>query len=144
MSVLSDIFEGIKTVLTDATNGVDPGKPVHIYLGTPDAINDFPAIYVRPEDPMDMEVAFAGNSFKGTMRLTTFIRVGDDEDGWRQLWDYMDPVQGTKSVTRALRADLSLNSTVDSAGVREIRSARKAAEGVFAFDILLDYIVRVA
>lgn len=90
-----------------------------------------------------MEVAFAGNTFKGVMVLTTFVRSADDADGWRQIWDYMDPVQGTKSVARALRADLSLNGKVDSAGVRVIRNPRKAAEGIFAFDLLLVYIVRV-
>lgn len=144
MSVMSDVFKGIKDTLINATNGVDPEKPINVYLGTPDAINDWPAAVVMPEGETDLLVAINGNTFKGTMRISTFIKVGDDADGWRQLFDYMDPIQGTKSVIRALRADRRLNALVDDSQVRSMGKPYKAAEGIYAFDLLLDYVVSVA
>mgnify|MGYP001581234809 CR=1 FL=1 len=140
MSALSDVFKGIKDVLT-GTSGV---TDINVHLGAPDAINAFPAVFVTPDNPIDLLKAFSGNSFSGTMRLTVFIRSGDSEDGWRQFWDYLDPVQAQTSITRALRSDPSLNALVDSSQVRQIENVRKADNGVFAFDLLLDYIKSVA
>ena len=144
MSGMSDVFQGIKDTLINSTNGVDPGKPINVQIGIPDAVNDYPAALVRPNEPIDLMVAINGNTFQGTMRITILIRSADDAEGWKQLWDYIDPVAATKSVVRALRADRTLNSFVDDSQVRLIEGISKRAEGVFGFDVLLDYIKTVA
>ena len=142
MSGFSDIFAGLKTVLTNSS-GVSKSN---VHMGAPDAINDYPAIALIPES-FDMVVAFAGNSFEGDIRAKVFIKSGDDEEGWRQLWDYIDPTQASTSLVRAIRADRSLDGKVDGAEVMRIENISRSEIGggfLFTFDAIIHVIKAVA
>ena len=141
MSNFSDIFAGLKTVLTGAS-GV---SKANVHMGAPDAINDYPAIALIPGD-FDMVRAFSGNSFEGDVLVKVWLKSGDDEDGWRQLWDYIDPTAASNSLVRAIRSDRSLDGKVDGAEVLRIENIRRDTVGggfLFTFDAIVHVIKSV-
>lgn len=142
MSNYSDIIQGIKDVLTGAS-GI---SKANVHMGPPDAINDFPAVAIIPES-FDMVQAFGGNSFEGDIRLRVWLKSGDDEEGWRQLWDYIDPTAASASLIRAIRADRGLNGKADGSEVMRIENIRRSEIGggyLFQFDAILHVIKGVA
>ena len=144
MSGLSDIFDGIETVLKDATNGI---TGLQVYKGAPDSINSYPAAVIDLDDSIDPLIAFNGNTFRLLFRISLYISSGKDENGWRQLWDYIDPTQANTSVIKALRADRSLNGKADDSQIVKLDRLRRSVVGGgfgFAFDTVLDVVKTVA
>ena len=141
MSGLSDIFDGIETALKTGIPGVQ------VYKGAPDAINSYPAAVIDLDDSIDPLIAFNGNTFRLLFRISLYISSGKDENGWRQLWDYMDPTVVDTSVIKALRDNRSLDGKADDSQIIKLDRRRRDVVGggfLFAFDTVLDVVKTVA
>mgnify|MGYP001607420649 CR=1 FL=1 len=145
MSNLTDILEGIETILKDNVTGAKA------YPYPPDAVNHTPAVLILPtEEPFeDPEQAFGGNTFKLTVLLTVLVASGDPESGWKQLMNMLDPTAAGTSVIKALRDNPTLNSTADSSGVTAVRNVGRKLYGepptsFFGADLVLEVYKSVA
>ena len=140
MSGLSDVFDGLKTTLQAGI------ADLQVFKGAPDGINSWPAAVLLPM-PIDPRVAFTGNSFTGDIKIIVLISSGKDDEGWTQLWDYIDPTTATKSVIKAIETDRSLNGKVDDSEIILIDNIGRREIGggfQFGFDATLRYIKSVA
>ena len=132
MGNLSDIMGGIKTVLE--ANVTD--LKVHKYL--PGRVNHYPSTLLIPDGlVLDPEQAFGGTSFKFEFRLRTFVSSNDDETGWTQLVEMMDPSVANKSIIKAIRVDPTLDGKADSAGILRLENVQHSDLG-FSFDAILE------
>lgn len=140
MSGFSDVMDGLATVLTNGITGLQ------VYKGAPDAIHSFPAACLLPKE-IDPRLAFSGNSFSGDIRIVMLICSGKDENGWAQLWDYIDPTVANKSVIKAIETDRSLNGKADDSEITLIENIGRREVGggfQFGFDAVLHFIKSVA
>ena len=140
MSNFSDVLDGLETALKAGITGLQ------VYKGAPDDVKSFPAAILLPE-PFDPRLAFSGNSWEGEIRIILLISSGKDENGWAQLWDYIDPTTATKSVIKAIEDDRALNAKVDDSEITRIENIGRREIGggfQFGFDALLHYIKSVA
>ena len=132
MSNLSDIMGGIETTLEGNVTGLKCYK----YL--PATLNHFPATIIIPDGlVLDPEQAFGGNSFQFSFRLRTFISSNDEETGWTQLVEMMDPTTANKSIIKAIRTDPGLNGKADTSGITRLENVRHDEAG-FSFDAILE------
>jgi hypothetical protein len=140
VSDYSDIVDGLQTVLEAAIPGL------HVYNHPVDGANEFPAAIILPED-LDMRIAFTGNTFEGSLRVVFLISAGGDtEDGFTQLYDYIDPTEANKSVTKAVRDDGNLNGKADSCDVTVIENIGRRAiwdGNYFGFDAVVEFVKTV-
>jgi len=113
-STYRNAIDGLKTVLGTAITG--PRAP-RIYTYPADNVSEFPAIVLLPEDPLDYDVAFGGNTFEGTVRIVFLVGKADKPEAYATLYDHMDPTEAGKSVKAAVETDRSLNGAVDDAHV---------------------------
>lgn len=136
----ASIMQGIVTVLeANVTN-------LKAYDYQPDSINAFPAA-VCVAEPINYLEAFAGNTFTGQVRLVVLVASGDDVQGFRTLYDHIDPTASSLSVRAAIEADRSLNNTVDdSQVVRAENIGRRVIneQSYFGFDAILEFVKTVA
>ena len=140
MSNYSDVLAGLQTTLEAGITGVK------VHLGAPDSVNSYPAAILLPMN-LDPRVAFSGNSFTGDIRILMVISSGKDENGWAQLWDFLDPTTANKSVIKAIETDRSLNGKVDDSEITSIENIGRRELGggfQFGFDAILHFIKTVA
>ena len=140
MSAFGDIVTGLATVLEANITGLKA------YDYPVDSVSHFPAAIIL-QDPMDLEVVIGGNTFTTTLRVVFLLSSGDDAIGFRQLWDYLDPVEVNKSVNKAVETDKTLDGKADNAGVTRIENiGRRELWGAnyFGFDALVDVIKTLA
>ncbi len=140
MSDLSDIIDGAVTTLE---NNVD-GLKGYNYL--PNQIHQFPAAVIQIE-PIDLEIAFSGNTIEGVLRVTVFFGSGDMSEAFIAMYDGLDPTETNKSIVAALRADPTLNSSVDSSDPQAAENIgrREGIDAIYAgFDILVPFIKTIA
>ena len=140
MSAYSDIVAGLVTVLEANITGLKA------YDYPVDSVNTFPAAIILQE-PLDLEITFGGNTFTTTFRVVFLLSSGDDAIGFRQLWDYIDPVEANKSVNKAVDTDRTLDGKADSSNVTRIENiGRRELWGGFyyGFDALVDVVKTLA
>ena len=140
MSLYGDIMDGLKTVLEANV----PGLRVYDY--PPDSIQQFPAAALVAE-PLDLAVAFKGNTFTASVRVVFLLTSGDDAKGAHSLYDFFDPIQTNKSLVAAVRADRTLNGKVDDADAMRIENiGRRELWGgwYWGFDMIIEFVKSVA
>lgn len=140
MSNLSDVFAGIEAVLKNNITSIV------VYDHEPDNFNDWPAVVMETQG-FDPVIAFQGNSFEAVIRLVVLYGKGEATEAYRDMYDGLDPTETNKSVIRALRADPTLNSTVDDSEVGEPEDfgRKQMSAGWFVgFDLPLSVIKTVA
>lgn len=140
MSAFGNALAGLKTVLEKNIT------EIKVFDYPVSALAHYPTAVILPE-PLDMEVAFGGNTFTGRFRVLFAIVSGDAAEGFLQLYDYIDPVTPQKSVVKAVRTDRTLNGKVDDADVVRIENIgrRQMGDGfVYGFDALVEFLVTVA
>jgi len=140
MSNFSDAAAGLATTLEANVNGLKAfGYPV-------DSVNHFPSVVILPE-PVDVEIAFGGNTFTGRFRAVFLLASADSAEGFTQIYDYIDPTETNKSIVAAVRADRTLDGKVDDADVVRIENiGRRELWGgfYFGFDAIVEFIKTVA
>ena len=75
------------------------------------------------------------------------IASGKDENGWAQLWDFVDPTTTNKSVIKAIEDNRGLDGKVDDSEITSIENIGRRELGggfQFGFDAILHYIKSVA
>lgn len=140
MSNFSDVLLGLQTVLK---NGI---TNLQVYQGAPDSVNSYPAAILLPMN-LDPRIAFGGNSFSGDIRILMIIASGKDENGWAQLWDYIDPTTVNRSVIKAIEDGRSLDGKVDDSEITSIENIGRRELGggfQFGFDAVLHFLKSVA
>lgn len=140
MSGFSDVMDGLGTALKNGITGLQ------VYKGAPDDVKSYPAAVLLPES-MDPRVAFAGNSFMVDIRIILLIASGKDENGWAQLWDYIDPTTANRSVIKAIEDNRNLDGKVDDSEITLIENIGRREIGggwQFGFDAILHAIKTVA
>lgn len=140
MSAYGDIVAGLVTVLETNITGLKA------YDYPVDSVNHFPAAVIL-QDPLDLEIAFGGNTFTTILRVVFLLSSGDDAIGFRQLWDYIDPVEASKSVNKAVDTDRTLNGKADDSNVTRIENiGRRELWGAnyFGFDALVEVVKTLA
>ena len=140
MSNLSDIISGLSTVLEATITGLQT-------FDFPAAsVQQFPAAVILP-DTIDPEVAFGGNTFKGTLRVVYLVQSGDEASGFASLYNAVDPTAANVSVVKAVRTDPTLDGKADSAGVIRLENiGRRELWGgyYFGFDAIVEFVKTVA
>lgn len=114
-----------------------------IYDAPPDSINAFPAIIPLVES-LDMSMVMGGNSFEGTLRIVCIVERAEVRNAWLRMYEMMDTTGSGTSVPAALKADATLNSSVDSSFIASVQNiGRKDIGGniYIGFDILLPFVV---
>ena len=140
MSNYSDLADGLVTGLKNGTTNR------HAYNPPVDSFNGSPAAVGLPE-AVDPEIAFGGNSMIVNFRVLVFLSSADSAEGFRQLYDYIDPTTANKSVIKAVRDAPTLDGKADSAGVTRIENIGRRQVGggfYFGFDALVEVIKTVA
>ena len=143
MSNYSDAAAGLKTVITAGMAGFTSAQ---VYDHPVPTVNAFPAFIILPE-PLDLEIAFAGNSFEGSFRVIVLVCSADDVTGFSNLYDIIDPTESTKSIIAAVRADPTLNSAVDDSRVARVENVgmRQLWGGnFFGADVVVEFVKSVA
>lgn len=113
MSTLSDIRNGIKTVL-EAAN-----PDIRVYAYPPDSpeMMEAPVCLVLEATPdIDYDFAIAGNSLDLEFEATLYLLVMDGPEGWEELDKYRSPT-GTESIRAGIQTDRTLDSSADDAYV---------------------------
>jgi len=145
MSNFSDVFAGIKTVLEANVQSTTPALQVMEH--PPEQVNYFPAALITP-DTFDPTLFFGGNSFEGRMRITVLVSSADAAEGWKALFDMIDPTETGKSIIKALKDNATLDGKVDTSLVVSVENiGRRAWFGggfYFGFDVILEYTKTVA
>lgn len=113
MSTLSDIYQGIATVIGTAMGSFGQA---HAYSHPVHSVNEFPAFVVLPAS-FDPEIAFGGNSIEGKARIIVLVSSIDSPEGFQTLYDILDPTEAGKSVIKALRDAPTFGGKVDSSRV---------------------------
>jgi len=141
MSNFSDIVAGLKTVLETNISGLKA------FDYPTDSVNSFPCAVILPTNVIDYEVVIGANTFESELRVVLLVASGDDADGFRKLWDFIDPTDATNSVRRAVRVDRTLNGKADDADVSRAENiGRRELWGGFYFgaDFIVPFIKSVA
>jgi hypothetical protein len=132
MSNFGDMATGLVTVLeSNITNLKGFNYPV-------DSVNSFPCAVVLP-DSVDLAQTF-DNSIAATFRVVFLVSSADDRDGFRRLYDYIDPTESNKGFRAAIEADDTLDGKADSSQVLRIENIGRreiAAGWYFGFDALV-------
>ena len=133
---MTNVGTAVSTRLTNA----------QAYTYPPDSVNQFPAIIVTM-DNFEPAVAFGGNSFQGTLRVTCLIERAEKRETWQRLYEHMDSTGSGTSVLAALRVDERFGSAVDSSDLVRVENIgqRELAGGLYVgFDVLVAFITSVA
>ena len=137
MSGFSDAIQGLADILGTAITGIKThNHPV-------DSVNHFPTAVLLPES-VDPNVALGGNSFTGQIRVIMLVASGDSAEGFRQLYDFIDPTTGSYSIIKAVRDSPTLGGTgADWARVVNIENiGRRQLPGggnYFGFDAIIQF-----
>jgi hypothetical protein len=87
-----------------------------------------------------------GNSFQGTLRIVCLVERADAREAWLRMYDMMDTTGSGTSVIAALKADATLNASVDSsyiAGVQNIGAKEVGGHVYIGFDVMLPFVFTV-
>ncbi len=122
MSDFSDIMDGIETTL-------EAGIEILQAFGyAPDAANLYPAAIAIP-DTVDVPQNFGGNTIEVNIRIYYLTSSGFDKEAFRLLWNAIDPTDADESVIRAIRADRTLNGSVDDCDIIDIENIGRVEYG---------------
>ena len=116
-----------------------------VYDYPPDSVNQFPAI-IPMVDNLDMAMVMGGNSFQGTLRIVCLVERADVREAWLRMYDMMDTTGSGTSIIAALKADATLNASVDSsyiAGVQNIGAKEVGGHVYIGFDVMLPFVFTV-
>ncbi len=141
MSDISDVVNGLVTVLTANITGL------HAFNHEPDVINEYPAAVVQIEEPIDIAVVFGGNTIEGDLRVTVLTASSVSEEATLAAYALMSPTGANVSLIAAVRADRTLNGSVDDAQVMTIETIgrRVINEAIFTgFDAVVHFIKSIA
>lgn len=111
MSDISDIREGIKTVLTTAN------PKLRVFPYPPSSLTDFPALVVDQDSPIEYHrtnLGGAGNSVQLEISCTLALSGSIPEEMWAEIDKYRSP-SGTESIWAGIETDDTLDSSVDVA-----------------------------
>lgn len=111
----------------------------------PDSVNQFPAIIPMVES-LDMAIVQGGNSFEGTLRILCLVERADAREAWLRMYDMMDTTGSGTSIVAALKADPTLNASVDSsfiAGVQNIGAKDVGGVTYIGFDVMVPFVFQV-
>lgn len=108
MSDLSDIREGIKTVLEANVAGLR----VYTYPVTP---YHTPCIQIGLDEFGEV-MTFDGDTHEVQLDMTLYVNSGRPDQGGKELDEYKSP-SGAKSIRAAIEADPTLDSKADGAQV---------------------------
>jgi hypothetical protein len=95
---------------------------------------------------VDYEEVISGNTFCADFRIVCLVTSADDAEGFRELYDFIDPTEANKSVHQMVRDDPTLNGSVDSSILLRVeRIGRREINGGFYFacDLLLKVVKTV-
>lgn len=140
MSNYSAISAGIVTILEA---GITGAKAFDYPPNSPG--NQFPTFVVLPE-PVSYEEVISGGLFTAGFRIICLLTSADDAEGFRALYNFIDPTQANESVHQVIRDDPTLNGSVDSSIlVRAENIGRREINGGFYFacDLILETIKTV-
>ena len=110
-----------------------------------DSINQFPAI-IPLVDNLDMAMVAGGNSFQGTLRIVCLVERAEVREAWLRMYDMMDTTGSGTSIIAALKADATLNASVDSsfiAGVQNVGAKEVGGQVYIGFDVLVPFVRQV-
>lgn len=118
MSDLSDIREGIKTVLEANLAGFRVYDYPEDNLGTDESRVTLqpPCGVIEAEEPDGQYLTIGSGCFEVIHTLTIYVRSGSPREAWKELDEYRSP-SGTKSIRAALRQDRTLDGKADNADV---------------------------
>jgi hypothetical protein len=111
-----------------------------------DSVGSFPAAIILPE-PVNYEIVFGGNTFEAGFRVVVLLGGFEEQTGFDELYDMLDPTESNKSIVRAIRADPTLNGTVDDTQIMQAENiGRRELFGgfYFGFDLIVNALVTVA
>jgi len=107
MSDLSDIRDGLKSILETANPGIT------VYTYPPDeGVQSKPALVIE-HDPIEYHnLDLSGNSLRFNVHATLYLFGANSREVWNEMDKYRSPT-GTESIKRGLRTDDTLGSKVD-------------------------------
>jgi hypothetical protein len=128
---------GLKTTLETGVTGLTVfDKPV-------DSVNSFPVAVVLPE-PIDYEIVFDGSTFEAGFRVVVLVAGMEEQTGFDTIYDMLDPTESNQSIVRAIRADTTLNGSVDDTQIVTAENiGRRDLWGgfYFGFDLVVNALV---
>ena len=109
MSDLSDIRDGLKTVLEAANS------KLRVYPRPPDeGVQNKPGLVLR-HGPIDYhEMAMGGDSLRFDLKAVLYLYGANSDEMWNEIDKYRSPT-GTESIKRGLNTDDTLNGKADVA-----------------------------
>ena len=111
----------------------------------PDSVNQFPAIIPMVES-LDMAMVAGGNSFQGTLRIVCLVERAEVREAWLRMYDMMDTTGSGTSIIAALKADATLDASVDSssiAGLQNVGAKDVGGHVYIGFDVMLTFVRQV-
>ena len=138
------------TNITDIITGVGSAIRARVtnsqsYRFPPDSVNQFPAVIPMVES-LDMAMVQGGNSFEGTLRIVCLVERAQEEAAWLRMYEMLDTTGSGTSIIAALKADATLNASVDSsfiAGVQNIGEKTVGGHLYIGFDVILPFVRQV-
>ena len=120
MSIFSDIYAGIKTVLDANLTGV------HVYTDWPDNPLEYPAIVAMPFTDYQV-LTVGGNGFQCNIPLEVRVFSSSQGEAMDKLYDFISPT-GTDSLRAALANDATLDSKVDDSHIVPVGPMERDAD----------------
>ena len=122
MSGLSDIRNGLKTVVEAAISGFV------VYPYEPDGALEYPCLVVHPTEDLDYQVgAIGANDVRFRLLGTLYIYIQDTVELETEMDKYRSPT-GTESLRAAVKTDDTLNASVTYAEVVRSGQAQRGAD----------------
>ena len=108
----------IATIRTGIATVLDTISGLRVYTWAPDSINEFPCIYIRPDNgiyPMAMRGANAG--VEAVFELVLFASRANDAATAQSVLDAYIAPQGSSSIQATIASDRSLNGAADTSWI---------------------------
>ena len=123
MSNLSDIRNGLKTVVEAAYSGFD----FVVYPYEPDGVLEYPCLVVHPTEDLDYLRTPQTNDVRFRLQATLYIYIQDSVELETEMDKYRSPT-GTESLRAAVKTDDTLNGSVTYAEVVRSGQAQRGAD----------------
>ena len=108
MSQLSDIRDGVKTVIEAAITGL------RVYPYEPDGALEYPCLLLESTGSIEGPKTLSGNPVWYDLTATLLLEIMDSDEGWREVEKYRS-AGGAQSIQAAIRTDSTLNATAGDA-----------------------------
>ena len=110
VSDLSDVRDGIKTVVEAAISGL------RVYTYPEDGVLEYPCLVLEPTGDLDYYVTLDGGTLKEIITATLYLQHGTSSEGWAEVDKYRS-FSAAESIKAAVETDATLNAKVDDSDV---------------------------